>query len=173
MAPISISLITGRNYISFPATSTDNFGTIFIVSGIKDNIILFQTYDTILGNFTLISDFEYIEPGRGYIIDVISPGTITYDGIEYTLSFDQFKSRLIEGWNLVGTGSNSIYIPGWCKILDPITNFPVTKIDSTRSYWVNYFNCLEPKTETVILISAIGLGIALLSLYISLKGVKV
>lgn len=169
---ISMSLITGRNYISFPATSTDNFGTIFIVSGIKDNIILFQTYDTILGNFTLISDFEYIEPGRGYIIDVISPGTITYDGIEYTFSFDQFKSRLVEGWNLVGT-PNPMYIPGWCKILDPITNFPVSKIEPKKSYWANYFNCLEPKTEPILLISAIGLGIALISLYISLKGAKV
>ncbi len=57
----------GRNYISFPATSSDNFDTIFTNSGIKDNISKFFTYDPILGytdeklGYTDVSYFDYID----------------------------------------------------------------------------------------------------------------
>lgn len=172
MTEISIPLTTGRNFISFPAASANNFGTIFTTSGIKGDIVSFQTYDAILGYFVTISDFEYIEQGRGYILDMASPGTITYDGIEYILTFDQFKLRLIQGWNLVGAGASPISLPNWCKILDPTIGIPIDRIESKRSYWVNYYNCLVPTTEPLLLIAILSLAVATTSLYLSLKEVK-
>lgn len=138
----TISLIAGPNHISFPATSSDNFGTIFTMSGIKANIIRFLTHDPILG-YTDVSDFEYIDKGRGYILDITAPGDIIYDGIEYILTFDQLKSRLVEGLNFVGPGSVPITPPYWCIVRD-IDSVPVTKLEPMNAYLIYYDNCLQP-----------------------------
>jgi len=53
VAPIQISLNEGDNFISFPANSADNFGTILTGSGIKDNILKFVKYHPILGEIPI------------------------------------------------------------------------------------------------------------------------
>lgn len=162
----TISLIAGRNYISFPATFSENFGTIFTTSGIKSNIIKFFTYDSILG-YTDVSDFEYIDKGRGYILDIDVPGDIIYAGIEYTMTFDELRSHLLPaGWNLVGAGSNIITPLSWCRILDPHYNV-VTQLEPTKAYWINYDDCLQPtfNTESVLYVIA-AVGTVLFTIYL-------
>jgi len=177
MTLTTISLNTGPNYISFPATSTDNFGT--ILSGIsniietRDNIRLFYKYDPILlRDWTVVSDFEFIEQGRGYYISVTSPGNITYEGAEYTITFDQLRSRLLKGWNLVGTGSNTLSIPNWCRTIDPVTTLPIIQLEPTRSYWVDYDDCIQPIINPFIVILSISLAVSITSLWLSLRRSK-
>lgn len=168
MTQITIPLNTGPNYISFPAISTDNFGTIFIISNIKQDILSFYKYDPIISPYwTPVSDFEYIEKGRGYVIDISSSGTISYEGTEYTITLDELRSKLLRGWNLIGPGSNILSIPDWCKIRDS-AGFPTTQLEPTKSYWVDYYECIVPTTEPYLFISIIGLSVALISLFISL-----
>lgn len=182
MTTISISLTAGDNYISFPATSTDNFG--MILQNIDSNIDhdsngnkLFFKYDPIttpysIDYWTTVKDYDFIEQGRGYLLKMNSPANLEYDGIEYNLTFDQLKSRLmtgVTGWNLVGTGKNIITQPNWCKLIDPMTGFPVTQILPKNSYWVNYNDCQIYPLDPLIIIFGLGLGISILSLYISLK----
>ncbi len=170
MTQITINLNIGHNYISFPGTSIDNFGTIFTISNIKQNIISFLKYDPILSpNWTLVNDSEFIEEGRGYLLDLSLPGTISYEGTEYNLTFEQLRSKLLRGWNLIGTGSNILYISDWCKIRDPITDFPVNQLEPSKSYWVDYYECIRPTTEPYLFISILGLGIAMISLFISMN----
>lgn len=159
MTLITIQLVQGQNYISFPASSTYNFRTIFTNSGVMNDIgtdafqnKMFYRYDPILNNYIIIDlDTGYIEQGRGYYLYVTSatPGVITYDGIEYTLTFDQFKSRIIKGWNILGVGKDAIVPQTWCKILDPITMTPVTILEPKRSYLVNYDECIQPGVPSI------------------------
>ena len=165
MVPITIPLMAGRNYISFSAISSDNFGTIF--TGIKANIIKFFTYDPVSG-WTDVSDFEYIDEGRGYILDMATPGNIiTYDGIEYALTFNQLKSRLIEGLNLVGPGYVPIIPPNWCRVLNADTNFPVTQLEPNKSYLIYYNDCIKPTVGVESVLGVIGaIGTILFTIYL-------
>jgi len=177
MTVITIHLNAGPNYISFPAVSTENFSMILAgISGmieVRDGVRLFYKYDPILSPYWIsVSDFELIEKGRGYYISVITPGDIVYNGVEYTFTFDQLRSRLLREWNLVGAGSNILSIPNWCKIVDPITGFPVTQIEPTKSYWIEYYDCLQPIIEPYLFISIISLGISIISLFISLRSMR-
>jgi hypothetical protein len=173
MTQITILLNAGPNYISFPAISSENFGTMFTTSNIKQNIRSFSRYDPIISQATEVSDYEYIEDGRGYVLDMLSPGTITYDGIEYILTFNQLKSKLLRGWNLIGTGYNSLDIPNWCITIDPTTGFPVSRLESAKSYWIDYYSCIQPTTEPFLFMSIVGIGIAIISLIISLNPKKI
>lgn len=158
--PTTIPLIQGQNYISFPASSVYNFRTIFTDSGIINDIgtdafqnKMFYRYDPILNNYILVDlDLGHIEQGKGYYLYVtsLSPGAIVYDNvIEYVVTFDQFKSRIVKGWNLLGVGKDSIVPQTWCKILDPTTMTPVTILETKRSYLVNYDECIQPDVPSV------------------------
>jgi hypothetical protein len=152
MTSITIQLVQGKNYISFPATSVYNFRTIFTDSGIMNGIgidssqnKMFYRYDPISNDYIPIDlDIEHIEQGKGYYLYAASasPGIISYDGIEYTITFDQFKSRIVKGWNILGVGKDIIVPKTWCKILDPVTMIPVTILESKHSYLVNYDECI-------------------------------
>lgn len=170
MTSITIPLKIGPNYISFPATSTENFGN--ILAGIKDIIEivndtrLFYRYDPILPPYWLpVDDIDFIEQGRGYYISVTSPGELTYEGVEYYLTIEQLRSRILRGWNLVGTGSNALSMTKWCKVIDPTTGFPIAQLEPTKSYWVDYYDCVEPVTEPILLIASAGLLVSIISLY--------
>lgn len=176
---ITINLISGRNYISFPATSPDNFGTIFTDSGIKTNIQQFSTYNSILDYWSPIisgqidiSNIEYIDKGRGYILDISTSGQITYSGEEYILTFDDIRSILVEGWNLIGTGSLAVTTPNWCRVIDTNTGFPITELQPKKAYLVFYNNCQQPVIDPLVVIFGAGLAISILSLWISLKKPK-
>lgn len=147
MTQIEIHLTLGDNFISFPATSTSTINEILTSSGIKANIFEFTKWDSIQQKEIPvdIDEIEYIDEGRGYYIYATSPGTIIYNGIEYSLTFEQFKSRIVQGWNLLGTGKDIIVPQTWCKIIDPITLLPVTILQPNHSYWVNYDECAKPE----------------------------
>jgi hypothetical protein len=159
MTSIAIQLVQGPNYISFPASSLNTFRTIFTDSGTIDDIDIdssgnkmFYRFDPILNNYVLINvDMGHIEEGKGYYLYIksISPHNIAYEGIEYTVTFDQFKSRIIKGWNLLGVGKDAIIPQYWCTILDPITNNIVTILEPTKSYMVNYDECVQPDTPSI------------------------
>lgn len=169
MTQITITLNVGINYISFPATSINNFQSIFTSSGILANIISFKRFNAILQQFEPVDYNEYIIKGAGYYISVSSQSNIIYGGTEYTLSFDELKDSLIQGWNLVGTGTNNIELPltilSTCKIIDPITNLQVTLIETKHSYWINYDDCmLTSKSSISLWVGILGLGISILYL---------
>lgn len=168
----TIPIRMGDNYISFPATSYYNFSYILTNSGLINNTLKFTRWDSILQKDEAIDYiYDYIEKGTGYHLFSTIDGNIIYDdGIEYTLTFDQLKSKLLPGWNLIGTGSNTIYQPHWCKIIDPMTEFPTTQIEPNKAYWINYYDCIQPTTDPILFISVVGLGLAVISLSISLKG---
>lgn len=173
MTEITIPLTQGKNYISFPALPspfpTYNFRTIFTSSGTINDIgtdpsgnKMFYRYDPMLGNYVLIDiDTEYIEEGKGYYLYItsISPHNIVYEGTEYSITFDQFKSKIIKGWNLLGVGKDAIVPTSWCKILDPITDTQVVILKPTKSYMVNYDECTvsEMGFESMIVIMASAL----------------
>ncbi len=167
MTSVTIHLVQGQNFISFPASSAYNFSTIFTDSGIINDIgadlsanKTFYRYDPISNDYILINlDAAYIEEGKGYYLYIISthPGNIVYDGIEYSITFDQFKSRIVKGWNLLGVGKDPVVPQTWCKILDPITNAPVTILEPTKSYMVNYDDCITPKFNVELAISVVSI----------------
>lgn len=179
MAIITIQLVQGQNYISFPASSIYNFRTIFTNSGIMNDIMtdtsgnkLFYRYDPIFKKDLVLIDLDsgFIEQGNGYLLYVISesPGIIIYDGIEYTVTFDQFKSRIVQGWNLLGVGKDSIVPQTWCKIFDPTTMTPVTILEPKRAYLVNYDECIQPAVSSIGYSSFVviaGLGTILFTYY--------
>lgn len=172
MTEIIIPLTIGYNYISFPATSSDNFDTIFINSGIKSYILLFNKHNPITQQYEPVNYFEYIEEGRGYILlisPLISPPTpsqIIYDGIEYQITFDQIKLHLLNGWNLIGTGSNTIFPISWCKILDPIKeNLQIYQLDPKKAYWINYDDCNPPRFNIELAISITVLSLFIYSIW--------
>lgn len=180
MTIITIPLVQGPNYISFPASSVYNFRTIFTNSGIIDDIgadasgnKMFYRYDPILNNYAIVNvDTGRIEEGKGYYLYITStsPNNISYEGIEYSTTFDQFKSRIVKGWNLLGVGKDSIVPQFWCKILDPITNVPVTILEPTKSYMVNYDECVSPSGGSIE--SAVGFSVSLFFLIYMLRGFK-
>lgn len=156
MTQIEIPLIPEYNYISFPALPspfpTYNFRTIFTDSGIIDDIgtdtygnKMFYRYDPMSNNYIPINiDNGHIEEGKGYCLYITStsPNNIVYEGTEYSITFDQFKSRIIKGWNLLGVGKDIIFPTSWRKILDPMTLLPTTILQPDHAYWVNYDECM-------------------------------
>lgn len=137
MTYIEIPLTSGYNYISFRATSSMTINEILTSSGIKSYTTSFTKWDSVQQIYLNvdINNIEYIEEGRGYCIYITSPGTIAYEGTEYSMIFDQFRSRIVQGWNLLGTGKDVIFPQAWCKIIDPITRLPVTILSPNYSYW--------------------------------------
>ena len=158
MTQIHIPLTLGDNFISFPATSTGTINEILTSSGVKANISKFIKWDSIQQKEISIDidGIEYIEEGRGYYLYITSPGTIIYEGTEYTITFEQFKSRIVQEWNLLGTGKDIIIPQTWCKIVDPITSLPVTILQPNHSYWINYDECTKPTTSAVVTIGIIA-----------------
>ena len=181
-----INIKPGRNYISFPATSSDNFGKIFTDSGIKTSIQQFSTYNPILNDWLYIistipaisipqvdiSDIEYIDKGRGYILDISTSGQIIYSGEEYILTFNDIRSMLVEGWNLIGTGSLAVTSSNWCRIVDADTGFPIKQLQPGKAYWIFYNDCQPPIVDPLIIIFGTGLAISILSLWITLRKPK-
>ena len=141
---ITIPLVPGQNYISFPASSSYSFMTIFTTSGVINDIgtdafqnKMFYKYDPVVNNYVIIDlNLGHIEQGKGYYLYITSttPGAITYDGTEYTITFDQLKSRIVKGWNLLGTGKDAIIPKSWCNILDPATMSIATILEPRKSY---------------------------------------
>jgi hypothetical protein len=167
MTQIDIPLTTGDNFISFRATSTSTIHEILTSSGIEANISKFIKWDSIQQKEIPvdIDGIEYIEEGRGYYLHITLPGTITYEGTEYTTTFEQFKSRIVQNWNLLGTGKDIIVPQTWCNIVDPITSLPVTILQPDHSYWVNYDECIQPTTSTgelVGIVASVLVSIAIL-----------
>lgn len=154
-----ITLIEGGNFISFPSASRDTFGDILASSMIKDKITKFAKYHPILGEIP-ITDSNHIEEGIGYYLYITIPGSIIYDSIgDYHITFDQLKSRILKGWNLLSTGNNTITLPSWCSIIEANTGLHVTKLEPMKAYWINYDDCVKPTfgTESVLyIIGAIG-----------------
>lgn len=70
MTQIIISLLQGDNFISFPATSPDNFETIFTSSGIINNIPEngFTRFNPMTQSTEPVKYTEHIEKGAGYDI---------------------------------------------------------------------------------------------------------
>lgn len=177
MTQIEIPLPLKDNYISFPATSTDTLRDILISSGVKDNVSYFAKWDSIQNNFVDVdigtSGTEQIEEGRGYLLRITSPGTIIYEGIEYSMTFDQFKSRIVTEWNLLGVGNNTIVPKSWCRILDPSTGqspLPVTILEPKHAYWSYGNECIQPGSNIVTII---GITASSLIIYSLLKQFKV
>ena len=172
MTRVIIKLNIGDNYISFPAKSTNTIGEILSSSGVKGNILKFIKWDSIQQKEVpvYIDGAEYIEEGRGYYLYATYPGNITYDGTEYSITFDQFRLRIVKGWNLLGVGKDAIVPQFWCKILDPITNTPVSILEPTKSYMVNYDECIPPSGASTE--SAVGLAVSIFFLIYMLRGFK-
>ena len=156
---ITIPLSEGDNYISFTSSSVNTIGDILTSSMIKDKITKFIKYHPIFGEIPII-DSDHIEGGIGYYLYITISGNIIYDGVEdYHVTFDQLRSRILNGWNLLATGNNILTIPSWCNIVDANTGLSVTQLEPTKAYWIFSYDCIKPKfgTESVLfLIGAIG-----------------
>lgn len=158
---VQIQLQEGDNFISFPASYNDSIGALFRACGIT-NVTMFKFDFT--GNYVQITDFdlEYIEGGRGYLLQTSADTSIfliSYSGEEYIITFDQFMSNLLRGWNLVGTGNNTIILQNWCKVLDPKSLNRVIQLDPKKAYLVNYEDCIKPEYgigSTITVIGAVG-----------------
>lgn len=170
---ITIPLQEGQNYISFPATSTDNFQTIFTNSGIINNVTAFNRFDAFEQAPVPLDYSEYIMKGTGYYIEVKSLGTIAYTGTPYILSFNDIQSKLVLGQNLIGPGSDSITPETWCKIIDPTTNLQVSILQPKHAYWILFDNCNLVSTTNVntfnAVITGLGLLISAIFLWIELR----
>lgn len=162
-----IDLTEGDNFISFPSASADSFGDIFTSSTIKDEITKFVKYHPILGEIP-VSDSEHIEEGIGYHIYITIPGSIIYDSIgDYYITFDQLKSRILKGWNLLATGNNTIILPSWCNVIDANTRFPAIQLEPKKAYWINYDDCTKPIFNAGSVLSIMGaIGTVLFTIYL-------
>lgn len=168
MTIITIPLVQGPNYISFPATSSDNFDTIFTGSGIINNIP--ENQFTKLNHLTQMMEpvnyNEYIQKGIGYKLYVNSPANIIYDGTEFTMTFDELASIILPGWNLIGTGSNTIIPLNWCKTFDPYYNV-VTHLYPMNAYWIYYDFCKpSPGIGSSAFTAIAALGTVLFTYYL-------
>lgn len=174
MTTITIPLQQGINYISFPATSTSDFLSIFTNSTMLNNITVggFNRFDPISQQLQTVPYTEYIAMGMGYNISVSTQSAIVYEGTEYALQFSDLESLLVQGWNLIGTGNNVISLPNWCDVRVPSTNSPVTRLLPKFAYWVNYDYCQQPVINPMLAIFGAGLMISILSLWISLRKSK-
>lgn len=168
MTQIEIPLVQGDNYISFPATSPDNFETIFTSSGIINNIPEngFIKFNPVTQSREPVKYTEYIEKGVGYDLYVNSPTSLIYNGTEYTMTFDELRSHLLPGWNLVGVGSNIIMSLNWCRILDPYYNL-VTQLEPMNAYLIYHDDCIQPTFNAESALYIIGaIGTILFTIYL-------
>lgn len=159
MTQITIPLVQGVNFLSFPSSSTNTIGDILTSSTIKDKITKFIKYHPILGEIPIL-DSDYIEEGIGYYLYITISESIIYEGItDFYITFDQLKSRILKGWNLLSTGNNTIIIPSWCNVIDANTGLNTTQLEPMKAYWINYDNCRQPTFDvesTLFVIGAIG-----------------
>ncbi len=170
MTEITIPLVEGNNYISFPGTSPDNFETIFTAAGIIDNIPEngFMTFNPITQLTEPVKYTEHIQKGVGYDLYFSSsvPTDLIYTGTEYTMTFDELNSSLLPGWNLVGVGSNTVIPQDWCKVLDPYRNI-VTILQPTNAYWIYQGDCIKPTFDTGTALFLVGaVGTVLFTIYL-------
>ena len=167
MTLITILLNEGNNYISFPSSSTSTIGDILTSSTIKDKITKFIKYHPILGEIP-ITDSDYIEEGIGYYLYITISGIIIYNGItDYQITFDQLKSRILNGWNLLATGNNILILPSWCNVIDANTGLPVTQLEPANAYWINFTDCIKPTFGTGSALYIIGaIGTILFTIYL-------
>ena len=161
-----IVLTEGDNFISFPSTSAYTFGDILTSSMIKD-ITKFVKYHPILGEIP-ISDSDHIEEGIGYYLYITIPGSIIYDSIrDYYITFDQLKSRILKGWNLLAAGNNTITIPSWCNVIEANTGIHTSRLEPMKAYWINYDDCLQPTFNVESALYIIGaVGTVLFTMYL-------
>lgn len=167
MIQITIPLAQGDNFLSFPSSSTNTFGDIFTSSTIKDKITKFVKYHPILGEIS-VSDSDHIEEGIGYHMYITIPGSIIYDSIgDYYITFDQLKSRILKGWNLLATGNNTIILPLWCEVIDANTRLPTTILEPKNAYWINSDACIKPvfNAGTALTIMS-SIGTVLFTIYL-------
>ena len=169
MTQVSIPLIKGENWISFPESSTDNLLTIFSKSGLGK--VTIYKYDPLKSTGSTESGFvpidltSYVEMGKGYHVITTNVGTISYMGIPYKqkMTFDRLRSSLMRGYNLVGTDNNiqDISRYDWCRVVDAQTNFSATELTPGKAYWIYYEDCQQPKLglDTLTKISILGLAI--------------
>lgn len=162
-----IVLTEGYNFISFPSASADTFGDILTSSTIKDKITKFIKYHPILGEIP-VTDSDYIEEGIGYYISITIPGSIIYDSIgDYYITFDQLKSKILKGWNLLATGNNTIILPSWCNVIEANAGIHTNQLKPMKAYWINYDDCLQPtfNTESALYVIA-AIGTVLFTIYL-------
>ena len=163
-----IVLTEGDNYISFPATSPYDFETIFTSSGIINDIPEngFIKFNPVTQSLEPVKYTEHIEKGIGYDLYVNSPRNLIYSGTEYTMTFEELRSRILPGWNLVGTGSNIITPLSWCRVLDPYYN-GVTQLEPMKSYLIYYDNCAQPTLNAESILYLFGaIGTVLFTIYL-------
>lgn len=167
MTQITIPLSEGENYISFPSSSTNTIGDILTSSTIKDKITKFIKYHPILGEIPIL-DSDYIEEGIGYYLYITISGSIIYDGItDFHVTFDQLKSKILNGWNLLATGNNTITIPSWCNVIEANTGIHTIQLEPMKAYWINYDDCIQPTLGTESVLYLFGaIGTVLFSIYL-------
>jgi hypothetical protein len=167
MTQITIPLVQGDNYISFPSSSADTIGDILTSSTIKDKITKFAKFHPILGQIPII-DSDHIEEGIGYYLYITIPGSIIYDSTgDYYTTLGRFESRILKGWNLLATGSNTLILPSWCNVIDANTGIPATQLEPTKAYWINYDDCTQPRFTAGSALYFIGaIGTVLFTVYL-------
>ena len=151
MATITISLVQGQNFISFPAIPTiytTPIKTILLSS--TEQIIAYKVDPIISKDYVLIDDFEPIEKGRGYSLITNNNTEITYDGDYYYMTFDSIKAHILRGWNLIGTGNSTITSPTWCTVRDPMKPYesePIQQLEPRKAYLIHSDDCTEQVTS--------------------------
>lgn len=165
MSQISIPIVKGENWISFPEDSSDNISTIFAKSGIANSITTVYQYNSITSDFSIVSLQSLVIEGRGYHIIATGDGTISYMGTPFTrkMTFDILSQSLMRGWNLVGTDNNTIDISNnsWCKVSDAQANFAVTELVPGKAYWIYSDDCKRPMLGLDTLTKVTILGVAI------------
>ena len=165
MSQISIPIVQGENWISFPEDSTDNLNIIFTKSGLGSSITTAYQYNSITSGYDIVSLQSLVIEGRGYHIISTGNGTISYMGTPYKrkMTFDIISKSLMRGWNLVGTDNNTIDVSNndWCKITDAQANFAVTELVPGKAYWIFFDDCKRPVLglDTLTKVSIVGVAI--------------
>jgi len=167
MTQITIPLVQGDNFISFPASSANTFGDIFTSSTVRDEISNFYKYHPILGPIPVM-DTDHIEECIGYHLYITIPGNIIYDSTgDFYTTLGRFESRILKGWNLLATGSNTIILPSWCNVIDAKTGIPATQLEPTKAYWINSEDCSQPRFNAGSALYFIGaIGTVLFTVYL-------
>ncbi len=105
---VTIPLNPGKNSFSLPLF-LDNYSIDEVFSGVT-NINRIYTYDEgfkIRHFDSTPSNLDYLEVGRGYIIDMGAGDSITLNGTRRDESLQRPTINVLPGWNFVGTFSNS------------------------------------------------------------------
>jgi hypothetical protein len=173
MTQITIPIIQGDNFFSFPSSSANTIGDILTSSTIINGISNFYKYHPILGQIPVLNA-DYIEAGIGYHLYSTISANIIYDGTEdFYITLSQFESRILRGWNLLATGSNTIILPSWCNVIDANTGIPTLILEPTKAYWINSDDCSQPTFDARSLLYLIGsVGTVLFTIHL-LKEFKI